>query len=260
MATPLTSDDETLGEKERLRQEEMLREEAPLGDKEASAEQDAAPRAEDEPLSGNAPDPNGGDAAPLKDRLDFLSETLLDLPTMLDELVKQGFISQRQAEDILIAPRTKKELSQHPLEIVADRGYENRKQPGRELDLETMTLWLAERSGQPYERIDPLQVNVNAVTEVMSYAFAQRHNILAIEVSDDEVVIASAQPFMFQWETMLTQTLRGRRIRRVVTSPRTSPNTSSSSTPWPAPFPGPRKRASRYPAWPTSSRCSSWAS
>jgi general secretion pathway protein E len=166
----------------------------------------------------SADDP--GSAGPLADRLTFLSETLLDLHTMLDELVKEGFISQRQAEDILIAPRTKKELSQHPMEIVADRGYENRKQPGRELDLDTMTLWLAEKSGQPYERIDPLKVNVNAVTEVMSYAFAQRHNILAIEVSDDEVVIASAQPYMFQWETMLTQTLRGRRIRRVVTSPR----------------------------------------
>ncbi len=202
MATSLTSDDQTLGGNETL------------------AGQENAPRDGEESVPADAPDPNAAGAAPLKDRLDFLSETLLDLPTMLDELVKEGFISQRQAEDILIAPRTKKELSQHPLEIVADRGYENRKQPGRELDLDTMTLWLADRSGQPYERIDPLKVNVNAVTEVMSYAFAQRHNILAIEVADDEVVIASAQPFMFQWETMLTQTLRGRRIRRVVTSPR----------------------------------------
>ncbi|HEY5647401.1 MAG TPA: GspE/PulE family protein [Pseudomonadales bacterium] len=139
---------------------------------------------------------------------------------MLEELVKEGFLSQRQAEDILIAPRTKKELSQHPLEIVADRCLENRKSPGRELDLETMTLWLAEKSRHPYVRIDPLKVNVNAVTEVMSYAFAQRHNILAIEVNDEEVVIASAQPYMYQWESMLTQTLRGRRIRRMVTSPR----------------------------------------
>jgi general secretion pathway protein E len=106
------------------------------------------------------------------------------------------------------------------MEIVADRGLENRLTPGRELDLETLTSWLAEWARQPYVRIDPLKVNVNAVTEVMSYAFAQRHNILAIEVTDDEVVVASAQPFMFQWENMLTQTLRGRRIRRMVSSPR----------------------------------------
>ncbi|MEM1436915.1 MAG: GspE/PulE family protein, partial [Pseudomonadota bacterium] len=134
-------------------------------------------------------------------------------------MVTEGFISQRQAEDILIAPRTKRELSQHPMEILASREYENRQQPGSTLDLETMTQWLCDQSRQPYLRIDPLKINVNAVTEVMSYAFAQRHNILAVDVADDEVVIASAQPYMFQWEGMLTQTLRGRRIRRVVSSP-----------------------------------------
>ena len=82
-----------------------------------------------------------------------------------------------------------------------------------------MTIWLADKARQAYARIDPLKINVNAVTEVMSYRFAQRHNILALEVTDDEVVIASAQPFMYQWEGMLTQTLRGRRIRRVVANP-----------------------------------------
>ncbi|MAT84440.1 MAG: type II secretion system protein E [Gammaproteobacteria bacterium] len=144
---------------------------------------------------------------------------MLDLPAALDQLVHDGYISQRQAEDVLIAPRTKKELTQHPLEIVAGREFENRNRPGSALDLETLTDWLCRISGQPYLRIDPLKINVNAVTEVMSYAFAQRHNILAVEVTDDEVVVASGQPFMYQWENMLTQTLRGRRIRRVVTNP-----------------------------------------
>ncbi len=173
---------------------------------------------------GVEPTPESGKEQPdtpsLAERLEFQSEQLLDPPSLLDELIKEGFISQRQAEDILIAPRTKKELSQHPMEIVADREYENRLKPGHTLDLDTMTLWLADKARQPYVRIDPLQVNVSAVTEVMSYAFAQRHNILAIEVSDEEVVIVSAQPYMYQWENMLTQTLRGRRIKRMVTSPR----------------------------------------
>ena len=146
-------------------------------------------------------------------------ERLLDLPAALDQLVQDGYISQRQAEDVLIAPRTKKELGQHPLEVVASREFENRHAPGTVLDLEILTEWLCRISGQPYLRIDPLKINVNAVTEVMSYAFAQRHNILAVEVTDDEVVIASGQPFMYQWEGMLTQTLRGRAIRRVVANP-----------------------------------------
>ncbi len=155
---------------------------------------------------------------PLAQRLQS-GERLLDLRAVLDDLVHEGFISQRQAEDVLIAPRTKKEMYQHPLEIVAAREFDNRNRPGQTLDLEVLTGWLCDRSRQPYLRIDPLKINVNTVTEVMSYAFAQRHNILAVEVTDDEVVVASAQPFMYQWETMLTQTLRGRRIRRVVTNP-----------------------------------------
>jgi hypothetical protein len=66
---------------------------------------------------------DGGAPPPLAERLNFGSEQLIDLPTLLDDLVREGFISQRQAEDILIAPRTKKELSQHPKEIVADRSW-----------------------------------------------------------------------------------------------------------------------------------------
>ncbi|MFV2089845.1 MAG: hypothetical protein ACC642_04250, partial [Pseudomonadales bacterium] len=109
---------------------------------------------------GVEPTPESGKEQPdthsLAERLEFQSEQLLDPPSLLDELIKEGFISQRQAEDILIAPRTKKELSQHPMEIVADREYENRLNPGHTLDLDTMTLWLADKARQPYVRIDPL--------------------------------------------------------------------------------------------------------
>ncbi len=151
--------------------------------------------------------------APLQD------ERRIDLPGLLDDLVGEGFLSRRQAEDVLIAPRTKRELSLHPIEIVAAREYENRSRPGSKLDIDTLTIWMAAKAAQPYLRIDPLKINVTAVTEVMSYAFAQRHNILVVEVGEETVVIASGQPFMYQWEGMLTQTLRGRRIKRVVANP-----------------------------------------
>jgi len=154
----------------------------------------------------------------LSERLEN-QERLIQLPDLLEELTEKGYLTKRQAEDILIAPRTQKELSQHPMEIIAARELDNGHNPGHKLDLETMGRWLADNSGQTYLRIDPLDINVSAITQVMSYAFAQRHNILAVEVNDDEVVIASGQPYMYQWETMLTQTLRGRRIRRVVSNP-----------------------------------------
>jgi general secretion pathway protein E len=53
----------------------------------------------------------------------------------------------------------------------------------------------------------------------MSYAFAERHAILAVQAGKDEVIIASAQPFHTEWEENLQQSLRGRQIRRVVANP-----------------------------------------
>ena len=146
-------------------------------------------------------------------------ERILDLHNVLDELVSEGLIVQRQAEDLLIQPRTQKELTMHPLEVVAHHELKREDDPTKHLDLDTLTSWLAEKCGQPFKRIDPLEVNVNRCTEVMSYQFAQRHNILAIDVSDVEVVIASAQPYKYQWETILKQTLRDKRITRVVANP-----------------------------------------
>lgn len=147
------------------------------------------------------------------------TEKLLNLSVLVREFVDEGYITQRQGEDVAIATRTSKEQSQHAFEIIASREFENLKEPGKIFDVEAMTQWLADSSKQPYQRIDPLKINVNACTEVMSYAFAQRHNILVLEVTDDEVVVTSGQPFMYQWESMLTQTLRDRRIKRVVSNP-----------------------------------------
>ena len=155
--------------------------------------------------------------SPLKERI--TPERLLDLRGVLDDLVRANMVSQREAEDILIAPRSQKQLHMHPLELIAERELDDPARPGKKLDLDQLTHWLCEFSGQAYYRIDPLKVNVNKMTEVMSYAFAQRHNILAVEVREEEIVIASTQPFMSAWEGMLKQTLRGRRIVRVVTNP-----------------------------------------
>ena len=162
-------------------------------------------------------DPVGIDASDLP--AERPPERILDLHSVFDELVKDGLLTQRQAEDVLIAPRTKKELVMHPLEVVDYHELDRADQPGNRLTLDVLTAWLCEKCGQPYKHIDPLEVNVNRCTEVMSYEFAQAHNILAIEVTDDEVVIASCQPYKYSWEGMLKQTLRDRIISRVVTDP-----------------------------------------
>ena len=142
----------------------------------------------------------------------------LDLNDLLRELVGQGRLDQDNAEQCLAIRRSAPNNQQHPLEFLAAQQIDDRAHPGRKLDLEGLTQWLADFAGQPYLRIDPLKIDVAAVTPLMSYAFAQRHRILAVAVDSEAVTIASAQPFVASWEANLTHVLK-RPIRRVVANP-----------------------------------------
>src|SRR5471030_2810705 len=143
----------------------------------------------------------------------------LDLNDLLRELVAQGFISQDSAELALNARRRHAANGQmHPLEFIASQQLDDLSRPGKPLDLESLTLWLSQQAGQPYLRIDPLKINVAAITPLMSYAFAQRHKILAVSIDRDSVTIASAQPYVSGWEADLTHVLK-LSIKRVVANP-----------------------------------------
>ena len=133
--------------------------------------------------------------------------------------MQEGRLSRHDAETLLIQPRTKRQVGMHPLELLAEQEFKDQLDPQRVLDLDLLTAWLAQKAGQVVFRIDPLRINVPRVTQIMSYAFAQRHNILVVDVRDDDVLIASAQPFMHGWESMLAQTIKPRRITRVVADP-----------------------------------------
>jgi len=142
----------------------------------------------------------------------------LDLADLLRELVAEGRVAQDSAEQCLTVRRSAVANQQHPLEFLAAQQLDDLQRPGKKLDLETLTVWLAERAGQPYLRIDPLKIDVAAVTPLMSYAFAQRHSILAVAVDSSAVTIASSQPFVHGWEANLTHVLK-RPIKRVVANP-----------------------------------------
>ena len=142
----------------------------------------------------------------------------IDLNDLLRELVSQGRLEQDSAEQCLAIRRSSLDTQQHPLEFLAAQQLDDHAHPGRKLDLETLTQWLAASAQQPYLRIDPLKIDVAAVTPLMSYAFAQRHKILAVAVNSEAVTIASAQPFVSNWEANLTHVLK-RPIRRVVANP-----------------------------------------
>ncbi len=143
----------------------------------------------------------------------------IDLRWVLDELLEDGRISERDANFVVGHRREKEELTWNPIQFVAkfelpDQHFEN-----QVLDLDSLTEWLAKKSGLKLYHIDPLKVDVHAVTALMSYKFAERHQILAVEVTDSKVVIASAQPFYTDWLSGLQQTVPDKEIVRVVANP-----------------------------------------
>ncbi|GGH89933.1 GspE/PulE family protein [Pseudomonas fluvialis] len=143
----------------------------------------------------------------------------LDLNDLLRLLVEQGRLSPANAEQCLNLRRASSAASaQHPLEFIAAQQLDDLAHPGRRLELEGLTLWLAELAGQPYLRIDPLKIDVAATTALMSHAFAQRHKILAVAVDSEQISIASAQPFVSSWEANLAH-IHKRPIHRVVANP-----------------------------------------
>jgi len=146
------------------------------------------------------------------------AERALDSRWLLDELLRDGRISGDDAERIMRAPRFGDEAKLHPIEWIAAQKPQDLANPGKFFSPELLLGWLGGRVQQPYFHIDPLKINVTAVTEVMSFAFAQRHRILAVEVTPEKVTIASTEPFITKWELNLEQALR-RPLRRVLVKP-----------------------------------------
>ncbi|WP_193162156.1 GspE/PulE family protein [Microbulbifer hainanensis] len=147
-----------------------------------------------------------------------LADRLLDLPGVLEDLVSLGYVNRVDANRLMGTPRTAEQAQMHPLSYIASCELENRKHPGKVLDDETLTQWLAETSSHRLYHIDPLKVNVAAITEVMSFQFAKRHQILCVEASKDSLLVATAQPYATGWEEQLAHT-SGRAVQRVVADP-----------------------------------------
>lgn len=143
----------------------------------------------------------------------------LNYRTVINDLVADGRLSEADAETLSMKTRQKKQLNWHPLELIAEDGCQDQKKPDQFLDLDVLTRWLCTRAKQPYKRIDPLKIDAQVITKVMSYEFAKRHRILALEVKEDEILIASAEPYVSSWEPTIQQSQPGKIITRVISSP-----------------------------------------
>ena len=147
-----------------------------------------------------------------------LHDQWLDLTHILPLLLTQGRVHPACAEQAMIHSGEAPHVRTHPLVFLAGQQLRDPSRPGKTLDIETLTAWLAHQCHLPYLRIDPLKIDVTTVTGLMPFAFAQRHQILVVATDEQTVSIACTQPWVRSWEADLKQVLK-RPIRRVLANP-----------------------------------------
>ncbi len=146
------------------------------------------------------------------------SEHRLTLAEVLTMLVEDGMVRPEDAEALRAERRLQGGEGVHPLSLVAGQKWRTPTPEAKPLQLELLTEWLAKRVGLDYLHIDPLKIDFTGVADVMSSTYAARFSILPVQVSLREVVIATAEPFMREWESEIKHVTR-KEIRRVVANP-----------------------------------------
>ncbi len=144
-------------------------------------------------------------------------EHRLSLAEVLEMAIADGLVESEAAEALKIE-RKLHGNKVHPLIVIADQKWRTPSAPVKLLTLDVLTEWLAARCGLDYFHIDPLKIDFTGIGEVMSSAYAGRFGILPVQVTTREVVVATAEPFLREWEGELRQILR-KDIRRVMANP-----------------------------------------
>jgi len=145
----------------------------------------------------------------------------LDLHQIFTWLLADGMIDKAQIKTVFNEAQALINNSgtpMHPLVAVAQCKLHTPQSPRKQLTLDWLTEWLANKAKLPFLRIDPLKTDFTKVAEVMSATYAARFSILPVEMTPTEVVVATAEPFATEWEAEIAKVAR-RTVKLVVANP-----------------------------------------
>ncbi len=149
------------------------------------------------PTTGSRPgtfrDPAGGD------------DRRLRLDDVLKLMAAEGLVPRAEAERLA---RTRTRQYDHPLGLVAAQHWKSAKAPHQAMTLDWLVEWLAAKLGVPCMHIDPLKIDLAAVTQTMSNAYAERFRILPVAVTPTKLTVATGEPFVKSWAKELGAILK----------------------------------------------------
>ena len=103
------------------------------------------------------------------------ADRTLTLSTLVEDLRRDGLLNDEDHSLAQSIRRGPDDTKLHPITMIARQGYKDARTQGKVLSEQVLVEWLAGRENMECYAIDPLEINVTAVTDVMSYAFSERH-------------------------------------------------------------------------------------
>ena len=162
--------------------------------------------------------------------------TKLTTDFLCDILMKSGKLSAEQATEIKVKQdvqrmkllkargdtlqrgRVRIEDEVSAIEVAASLGLEIPGTQGQVLTEDVITELVAKHAALPFQKIDPLKLNPEVTTQILSRAFARRSVSVPIAREDDSITLAVADPYNI--EIVENVERMGYRVKRIV-SPKT---------------------------------------
>ena len=148
--------------------------------------------------------------------MNIAAKELLTLESLLFQLLTEELIDKNQQAEIRL--KANRRPGAHPITQVGELALTVANNPSQKLTSEYLTQWYAEKIAMEYLRLDPLKVDVEKVAEIMPLKFAQRYHILAVEVDDDEVTVATSRPDDQRWISDLEHVTK-KKVKLVIVDP-----------------------------------------
>ncbi|HAK61063.1 MAG TPA: type II secretion system protein E, partial [Nitrospiraceae bacterium] len=159
--------------------------------------------------------------------------TKLTTDLLCDILLTSGNITPAQSKEIKLKqdvqrmkllkargetlPRGKMNIEDavSAIEVAASLNFEISHAPGCALTEDAISEEVARHAGLPFKKIDPLKLNPEVVTQILSRAFARRSVSVPIAREDDKLTLAVADPYNL--EVLENIERMGYKVSRVVT-------------------------------------------
>jgi len=138
---------------------------------------------------------------------------------ILKHMVSSELISSTEATRIFSNFKDKDNTNLNPLIAISSTIPSSKQGNGKKLSLSELCEWAAKQTELEFYHIDPLKIDVGPLMDIVSFDYAEQHEILPIKATANSVTFATAKPHSMKWQQELEQLLN-REVNFVFSNPR----------------------------------------